>query len=151
MIAHDSRWSRLLRFPVVRIVLAIAFVVVPVVVVQTALGVAHLERTRAVLAVALCLGALLGFFGYHAYVRLVERRAVAEFATDRALPQLIAGLLVGTLLFASTSGVLRRSPLSVTAARMWLSVVYCCRRMDRSGCQEVTSAPRPRSSQSQSA
>ena len=124
MIAHHSRGLRLLHFPVVRIVLAITFVVLPVVAVQTALGVSHLERTRAVVAVALCLGALLGFLGYHAYVRVVERRAVAEFATDRALPQLIAGLLVGTLLFASTIGVLAAlGHYRVTGAGMWLNVV----------------------------
>jgi len=124
MTAHDSHWLRLLRFPVVRIVLAIAFVVLPVVAVQTGLRVSHLERTRAVLAVALCLGALLSFLGYHVYVRVVERRAVAELATDRALPQLIAGVLVGTLLFMSTIGVLAAlGHYRVTGVGMWLNVI----------------------------
>lgn len=85
---------RVLAFPVVRIVLAAA-PIVGVVVVAEALRLPMLATSLVV--------PLL----YVAYVRLIEKRPVAELATAGAGYELLRGFLLGAGLFAITIAILR--------------------------------------------
>ncbi|HJV63685.1 MAG TPA: CPBP family intramembrane glutamic endopeptidase [Albitalea sp.] len=102
----SGRWARAVQFPLSRIVLGLAMVVVPVVAAQWLAHALALARPYSVLVSAL--GACVAAYGgYRAFVRLVEgRRAVAELGAAGAWKEAGAGFVLGTLLFSATIGVL---------------------------------------------
>lgn len=126
-----GRFLRVVRFPLVRIVLAVVVVSIA------------LNATRGVLKLAgLAPGAggsphrlvltLLGtvativvvHLAYLLYVRFVERRHLSEFAATGAVGELVTGVLVGTLLFSVTIGVLWAGGwYRVTGTNPWTAVV----------------------------
>lgn len=85
---------RLLAFPVVRLVLAVA-PIVGFLVAASKLGLPMLAA-----------GAVVPLL-YVVYVRVVERRAVAELATAGAGLELLRGFVIGAALFAVTMAILR--------------------------------------------
>jgi len=101
----DSVLSRILRFPVTRIIFAIAFTLAPVAIVQIPMQKWHLDKTWLGLPFAV-LAALGAYAGYRLYVRVIERRAPAELSTPGALGELAGGVALGVLLFSATIGIL---------------------------------------------
>jgi membrane protease YdiL (CAAX protease family) len=97
--------SRILRFPVTRIIIAIGFTVAPVVVVQIPTMKWHLDKTWLGLPMAV-VAALAAYAGYRTYVHLLERRTPAELALPGALAEVGGGVLLGVLLFSVTIGIL---------------------------------------------
>ena len=97
-------WRRVLTFPLIRIVVAIIFIVIPFAVVSTPFNLfvtdKPLKRVGALLLAAVVL------LAYWAYVRIVERRAVTELSGTRAVRELGSGLALGALLFCLTIGIL---------------------------------------------
>ena len=95
---------RVLRFPLVRIIVAILFIAIPFAVVSTPLNLfvtdKPMRRVGALLLTAVVLGA------YWTYVRIMEKRAVTELSGTRAVRELGFGLAFGMLLFCSTVGIL---------------------------------------------
>jgi membrane protease YdiL (CAAX protease family) len=100
-------WSRVSQFPLVRIALAILSVAIPFIIVSVPLNLfvsdKLLRRLGALVLAALVLAC------YWGYVRIVEKRAVAELSGRRAAPELAFGLLIGALLLTLTVGVLAAS------------------------------------------
>lgn len=96
--------ARVMRFPLTRIVIAIAFVMVPTTgisfLLQHFIADKSIRNIVVVLVVAIVLGA------YAAYVKWVEKRAVIELSGNGAVGETLIGLLVGALLFSITIGVL---------------------------------------------
>src|SRR5258708_14129355 len=96
--------SRFLQFPLIRLVLGIAWVLLVVIVVQILLAlviplsVPALNLVGALVVAAAALGA------YAAFVGLVERRAPVELAPGPAPAELGLGIIVGALLFSATIG-----------------------------------------------
>jgi hypothetical protein len=103
--ALKNAWKRFIRLPLTRIVLELLAVIVPVLAAQWAVSRLPLVKTAAVVVSSL-ISILIGYGAVHAYVRVVEKRSVTEFALKRALEELAGGLVIGALLFASTIGVL---------------------------------------------
>lgn len=102
--------SRLLAFPLVRFVLAVA-PIVGVLVAASALGLPML--------LASALVPLL----YIVYVRIVERRPVAELATAGAGRELLQGFVIGVVLFAVTMAILCIAGIaSITRGDGWLAL-----------------------------
>ena len=97
--------SRILRFPLTRLILAVVFATAPVVLLQIPLTKWHLDHTWLVLPMG-ALAAVFSGAGYVAYVRLIEQRAPAELAFAGALGELGRGAIVGVLLFTTTIGIL---------------------------------------------
>ncbi len=101
-----GRWWKVLQFPVTRLLLAAAALLLWAAAVE--LGATAL-RIRPEGALGMALGGLLAagtLAVYAAYVRLVERRAVVELGTAGALPEFAGGALVGAALFSTTMLVL---------------------------------------------
>jgi uncharacterized protein len=99
-----TRWGRVLAFPLVQIAVAILFIAVPFVIVSTPFNLfvtdKSLRRVGALLLAVVVLAA------YSAYVRVIEKRAVAELSGQRAVRELGLGLALGALLFSATLGFL---------------------------------------------
>lgn len=114
--------TRILRFPLTRIVLAILFVALPVAV-TLILARALLDKSMRImwpqlLAAALCVSS------YCLYVRLIEKRPVSELSRSGALRELGAGLLTGASLLAAIMGILAAlGAYQVTGSERWTVVI----------------------------
>jgi membrane protease YdiL (CAAX protease family) len=112
-------WSgRLLAHPAIRIVVAILFVAIPFAIVATPFNVfvadKSWKRAGAVILTAVIVAAYCG------YVRLIEKRAVAEFSRAGAAREFGFGLLLGALLFCVTIGFLAAIGVyQVTGKNSW--------------------------------
>ena len=97
-------WGRVLKFPLVRIALAILSIAIPFAIVSLPLNLfvtdKSLRRVGALLLTAVVLGA------YGAYVRVGERRAVTELSGSHAIRELGIGLVFGALLLSLTIAIL---------------------------------------------
>ena len=97
-------WGRVLKFPLVRIALAILSIAIPFAIVSLPINLfvtdKSLRRVGALLLTAVVLGA------YGAYVRVGERRAVTELSGTHAVRELGIGLLFGALLLSLTIAIL---------------------------------------------
>jgi len=114
--------ARALQNPFVRIVVALLFIAIPFAVVAAPFNMfvtdKSLKRLGALLLAAIVLGA------YWSYVRLVERRAVAELSHPRMLAELGAGVLLGALLFGATVGLLAALGVyQVTGSNGWAAML----------------------------
>ena len=116
-------WSaRLLRLPLVRIVLALLFIAIPFAVVATPFNLFVTDRLVKRLG-ALLLTAVI-FIAYDGYVKLIERRPTTELSKPRAVRELGAGMLLGALLLALTIGVLAvLGVYQVTGSNGWAPVI----------------------------
>jgi membrane protease YdiL (CAAX protease family) len=88
-----------------RIVLALLAVVLPVLAVRHVVS-WLVPGTPAAGAVPALLSIVVGFLGYAAYVRWVEKRPLAEFAPEGAFGDVGSGVLLGAVLFSGTIGIL---------------------------------------------
>jgi membrane protease YdiL (CAAX protease family) len=117
-----SRGARALQNPCVRIVVALLFIAVPFAVVAALFNMfvsdKSLKRLGALLLAAIVLGA------YSSYVRIIEKRPVAELSGPRALPELGAGVLLGALLFSATVGLLAvLGVYQITGGNRWAAML----------------------------
>ena len=118
----SARWRRVLMFPLVRIVVAILFIAIPFAIVRMPLNLfvtdKSLRRVGALLLAAVVLAA------YSTYVRVIEKRAVAELSGRRAVRELGSGLALGALLFSVTIGLLAALGIyHVTGNNGWQSML----------------------------
>jgi uncharacterized protein len=103
-------WNRLCRFAIVRILLGLVIVVATVASIQIGsafasrnpnvkhfFAITHLPALVVIVAVLLV---------YRVFVRWTEKRPVSELDARSALPNLIAGIGLGAIVFAVTIGVL---------------------------------------------
>jgi uncharacterized protein len=95
---------RLLRFPLTRIAVALLFIALPFAAVAIPFNLFVVDKSlKKVGALLLTAIILCAYFGY---VRLVEKRAVAEISRRHAARELGSGLFIGSLLLSLTIGVL---------------------------------------------
>jgi membrane protease YdiL (CAAX protease family) len=96
--------NKILQFPIVRIVIAILFVGIGLIVGQTVLNLLRsaLSITNTGLAnlIALALIAPATYFAYWLYVRYIEKRVMTELGGPNALRELSLGLVLGLGLFS---------------------------------------------------
>ena len=99
-----TRGARALQNPFLRMVVALLFIAIPFAVVAAPFNMfvsdKSLKRLGALLLTAIVLGA------YSSYVRIIEKRPVAELSRPRMLRELGAGVLLGALLFSATVALL---------------------------------------------
>jgi len=101
-----TRWNKFVQFPLVRILLAGFMVILAAIATQKLILLLVPSQGRSVTRIATLISIVAVYGAYCAYVRLVEKRAVAEFSTGGALKEFGAGVLTGALLFSSTIAVL---------------------------------------------
>ena len=107
-----DRLLRVVRFPLVRIVLAVIVVSIALNAIKGLLKLAGLAPGRgstsslalALLSTVITIAVIHA--AYLAYVRFVEGRAATEFAASGAIREVVLGTLIGALLFALTIGLL---------------------------------------------
>jgi len=92
--------QRILRFPLTRIVLAIAFFMVPFLLIQGAAT--HFFDVKLYSRMGQLLGAVVGCLSYVLYVTKIEKRAVSELALKGALPEYGAGFVLGGLMVCAS-------------------------------------------------
>ncbi len=113
--------ERLLRSSIGRIVAALLAIALPFAALAIPISLfvsdKSLKKAGALLLTAIVVCA------YRAYVRLVEKRPVAEFSSPHALRELGAGVALGALLFSLTIGVLAALGVyQVTGNNGWLAM-----------------------------
>ncbi len=99
-------FMKFLQFPLTRIVMGFfILIIIPLVVqllIQLVLG-SETMLSKVVVALLASVSALLTYYGF---VRLIERRNVAELALPWAAKELGLGALFGTALFSTTIGII---------------------------------------------
>jgi uncharacterized protein len=110
--------DRMLRNPVIRIILALLAIAIPFAIVALPFNLyvsdRILKKAGALLLAVVILGA------YRTYVKVVERRAVAELSGTHAIRELCAGLLLGSLLLSLTIGGLAALGIcQITGSNGW--------------------------------
>jgi membrane protease YdiL (CAAX protease family) len=97
-------WGRVLKFPLVRIAVAILWIAIPFAIVSVPLNLYVTDKPVRRVGVLLLTAIVLA--AYRSNVRIVEKRAVAELSGTRAIRELGVGLALGALLLAVTIGIL---------------------------------------------
>ena len=107
--------QKVINFPLTRIILAILFIGLGVILIQVIINllVNLVPADNPVVSIVLTvLAILVAYLAYAAYVRLIEKRPVKELEGSRALRELGLGLLVGLGVF------------SLIIAILWILGVY---------------------------
>ena len=114
---QSALWRTLL-FPIVRLVLALLFVLIPISLVQAfakSFGASSIDNL-----IFTCLAVPVAFLAYWGYVRLVEQRSTTELAIAGAPNELGFGMLLGAGLFTVTIGILWvLGYFHITGANRW--------------------------------
>jgi membrane protease YdiL (CAAX protease family) len=97
---------RIIMFPIVRIVLALAPILLFVTFATKGVRALHLEKRGVANALVPALLSLVVLALYAAYVRIIERRPVDELGARAAVAETARGFIVGAALFAVTMGIL---------------------------------------------
>jgi uncharacterized protein len=121
MYVHSRVSARLLGYPIIRIVLALLSIAIPFAIVAIPFNVyvsdKILKKVGALLLTAVILVA------YRAYVKVIEKRVATELSSRRAIRELGAGLMLGTLLLSFTIGALATLGVyRVTGIHGWTSM-----------------------------
>src|SRR5215510_10514796 len=98
-----------MSFPLVRIVLAILFVGIGLVITQLIINLLgqFLSADNPIAGLVFTILALLAiYYAYYLYVRLVEKRALRELSGPNGLNELSLGLLIGLGLFSMIIAIL---------------------------------------------
>ena len=104
-----SRWWKVIRFPLTRMVLAVLFVGIAVVVAQSLIGLLgnmYSLKSPPIAILSVIIASLSVYGAYQAYVRMVEQRPVTELASAGALGELGVGTLIGLGLLAIIIAIL---------------------------------------------
>lgn len=94
-------WA-VLQFPISRILLAAAAVIVADVIIQLGAHALRLESHSTAEAIADVATVVAVAAVYWVYVRIIEQRRVAEFSTPSAVRETLAGFVTGVFLFSVT-------------------------------------------------
>jgi hypothetical protein len=114
----NDKIRRILRFPLVRIVVAILSVAIPFALVSTPINLFVTDKSLSRLGALLL--AVVVVAAYRGYVRVVEKRPVTEFSARHAIRELAAGLALGALLFLISIGILAALGIyQVTGSNGW--------------------------------
>ncbi len=96
--------ARLLKFPLVRLVLALLTIIIPYTAIAIPMNVYVTDKLLRKLGVLVLTAVVL--LAYRAYVRIVERRPVTELSRPGFARELGAGVVFGALLFCITIGII---------------------------------------------
>ena len=101
-----SGWERALRFPLTRGLIAVCMVLGPALLIQWPVAKFHLEHSVWFLVAGIAMAAVV-IVMYRIFVRAIEHRAPDELGPPRIGTEVIAGMVIGALLFTFTIGILR--------------------------------------------
>jgi uncharacterized protein len=99
-----TRAARILRFPLIRILIALLAIAIPFAGFNILLKVYVTDRSLR--AVGYLMLSAVVFLSYRAYVKVIERRPVTELSRPWFARELFIGVLLGALLFLLTIGII---------------------------------------------
>jgi uncharacterized protein len=116
--SSPSFGARVLQFPLVRLVLALLAIAIPYAALVIPLNLYVTDKsTRRLGALVLTVIVLAA---YRSYVRFIERRPVTELSRPGFARELLAGVVLGALLFSMTIGVIAAfGAFHVTGSNGW--------------------------------
>lgn len=119
--------QKLISFPLVRMILAILFVGVGLVITQLIINILSqiIPADNPIGGIVFTILALLAiYYSYYLYVRLIEKRSITELLTPGALNELGLGLLIGLGLFSIIIAILWALGFySVTGMNGWSAII----------------------------
>ncbi len=119
-----NQLRRVLQFPLVRIVLAFIWLTTIFTITQMAVRLLPARETIPIIALSLVVVVSIIYLAYSAFVRIIERRPLSEFATLGAVTELTSGVLIGAVLFTVTIGILwGLGCYTVTGVNDWMIMV----------------------------
>jgi uncharacterized protein len=101
-----SKFIKFLQFPLVRILLGLFFIVFVFAILQFGTEKTIGSETGWANLISGIITTSAVLFAYYWFVLLVEKRTVAELSLPSTGKELISGVLIGTILFSLTIGVL---------------------------------------------
>lgn len=119
-----NKFVKFLQFPIISIPLGfmVLGIVTSVAQIGTEVWPGHNTNITNLLSVFISVAAVS--FAYYGFVRLVERRNVAELSVSGAIKELASGAALGAALFSITIGILWLSGYyHVTGTRVWTSII----------------------------
>lgn len=99
-----SGLAKFIRFPLARIAIALALVMLPTTGASYVLQQLAISKTVRNFLILLVVAIVIG--SYFAYVKWLEKRAVIELSGKGAISETLLGVLIGALLFTTTIGIL---------------------------------------------
>ncbi len=97
---------KILRFPLVRIVLASVWLFLTVSLTQAAVKLLPAHETIPIRLLSTAIVVVVAWAAYYAFVRVIEKRPLNELAASHAVGELAMGTLIGALLFTIVIGIL---------------------------------------------
>lgn len=101
-----GKFMKFLQFPLTRIILGFAFLILVPGIAQLGVQAVVGDETTFANAIAVIVITAVTLFTYYWFVRAIERRNVSELASAYTLKELSAGVLLGTVLFSATIAIL---------------------------------------------
>lgn len=118
-VATQRARPRFLKWPLIRTVIAICFVMVPFIFLQIILQKLPIDKALRQVWPAL-LSAACCYYMYRLYVRVIEQRTATEFAGNYAVRETGLGMAGGAMLFCAALGALYLAgAYRVTAVSSW--------------------------------
>lgn len=105
----DSRniWLKITHAPLIRIILAVSFVLTGVAAAQTVIRLFRPPIPTSAYSIQSVIIALLAvYFAYRFYVHLIEKRQVSELSENGAIRELVTGMLIGFSIITTVIGIL---------------------------------------------
>ncbi|MDY7537721.1 type II CAAX endopeptidase family protein [Undibacterium sp. 5I1] len=113
---------RILRFPLIRIVLALIAFMLPFLLIQA--GSSKLFDDKLFIKLGQLTGALIGYLCYAMYVRKIEQRAVTELSLRGLTKEFGVGFLLGSLMVCVTVGIIAlMGGFQITATSSWTVIL----------------------------
>jgi len=119
---NSQRLWKFIHHPLIRIVIAILFLMLGVAIAQLVIGLfGTTVTTPGASIVSIAIALLATYFSYRLYVQWVERRKVTELSAGGAIKELGAGLLTGFFIVTVIIGILwALGSYQVTGFNPWL-------------------------------
>jgi len=102
-----NKFINFLQFPLTRILLGFVVMGIVVSIMQTWLdALPDYYRTSIAYFLLACIAVFICGLAYYGFVRLTERRTVTELSVQKAIPELTIGVMIGTIIFFISIGIL---------------------------------------------
>jgi membrane protease YdiL (CAAX protease family) len=122
---RPGKWWAFLQFPLTRLVLIFLVLLTTIGLGQALPPILGIPSRSPAGVLIAALAVVASAATYIAFVRMIEWRRVAEFATSGAVPEFFTGLLIGLSLFAAVMVALWLANVAeVTATGSWSALAY---------------------------
>jgi len=101
-----GKFKKFIQFPLTRILIGFFGLLILLIIAQTGEGAWSGNKTNIGYFLLACIAATIGGLAYYGFVYMTERRDVTELSFQKAISELVIGIMIGTTIFFSTIGIL---------------------------------------------